>query len=101
MDIAIWLFGFSIGMITAGLLVKWAYNSDIKNGYGMNSIMNLVIEFVKIAKDLRPKYIEDWIEGKVNDFDMDMLLIEEKKHRVKTYKNLLEFDNRTSNELEK
>ena len=54
-----------------------------------SGIMNLVIGFAEAAKNLRPLFIEKWIEGEVNDFDMDMILIEEKKHRSSTYKKLV------------
>ena len=43
----------------------------------MSSIMNLVLGFVEAAKNLRPEYIELWLQGKVKDYDMDMTLIEE------------------------
>ena len=53
-----------------------------------------MIEFVRvmveIAKDLRPNYVEAWLEGKVKDFDMDMMLIDERKCRSHTYKKLAE-----------
>jgi hypothetical protein len=59
------------------------------------SIMNLVKAFVDIAKDLRPNYIEVWLSQKetdkfekVTDFDMDMMLLDEKKCRASTYKRL-------------
>lgn len=59
------------------------------------SIMDLVISFVKIAKELQPKYIEAWLSQKENgeferitDYDMDMTLLDEKKARQSTYKKL-------------
>ena len=61
------------------------------------SIADLVMEFVKIAKDLRPDYIEAWLVQKetdqfkkITDFDMDMMLLDEKKCRSLTYKRLQE-----------
>ena len=51
-----------------------------------------MIEFVRaileIGKDLRPDYIESWLKGEVKDFDMDMILIDEKKNRSHNYKKL-------------
>jgi len=44
----------------------------------------------EIGKDLRNDYVEAWLKCKVKDFDMDMALIEEKKHRKSTYKKLYE-----------
>ena len=62
----------------------------------MSSIGNLVKSFVEIARDLRPEYIEAWLTQKsdkfdlITDYDMDMTLIEEKKHRISTYKKIAE-----------
>lgn len=59
------------------------------------SIMDLVISFVEIAKELRPQYIEAWLSQtennefkKITDYDMDMTLLDEKKARQSTYKKL-------------
>ena len=55
------------------------------------SILNLVKAFVEVAKDLRPEFIEKWLQGEVNDYDMDMILIEERKHRELTYKRIADW----------
>ena len=55
----------------------------------MNDIMNLVFEFCKIGKDMHNDYVESWLNGKVKDFDMDMMLITEKQSRSTTYKKLI------------
>ena len=44
---------------------------------------------VEVAKDLRPQYIESLLKGDVKDYDMDMMLIDEKKCRSHTYKKLV------------
>ena len=53
-------------------------------------MITLVKVFLEIAKDLRPDYIESWLKGEVKDFDMDMMLIDEKKNRSHNYKKLAE-----------
>lgn len=55
------------------------------------SILALVKAFNEIAKDLHGDYVEHWLQGEVNDYDMDMMLIDEKKHRALTYKRIAEF----------
>lgn len=71
----------------------------------MSSIMNLVMGFVKIAKDLRPQYIEAWLTQKetdqfkkITDYDMDMMLLDEKKCRASTYKRLAYLSSKPSTE---
>lgn len=54
-------------------------------------IKELIKTFVYTAKDLHGEYVESWLEGKVNDYDMDMILINEKKLRALTYKRILEW----------
>lgn len=53
-----------------------------------NTIFGLVLAFVQISKDLRPEYIEHWLKGQVKDFDMDMMLLDEKRCRLSTYQRL-------------
>lgn len=55
----------------------------------MSNIIQLVISFAEIAKDLRKDYVELWLKGEVNDYDMDMMLLDEKKCRSYTYKKLV------------
>lgn len=58
-----------------------------------NTIAGLILGFIEAAKELRPKYIEAWLNGEVKDFDMDMMLLDEKKCRSSTYKKLDELQN--------
>lgn len=51
-------------------------------------VLELVYSFCEIAKDMQPKYIEAWLKGEVKDYDMDMVLIDEKQRRETTYKKL-------------
>jgi hypothetical protein len=62
----------------------------------MSSIGMLVKAFVEVARDLRPEFIEAWLTQrqtenivKITDYDMDIILIEEKKYRSHTYKKLV------------
>lgn len=54
-----------------------------------NWCLALVMSFCEVAKDLHPKFIEAWLNGEVKDYDMDMVLIDEKKRRSHTYKKLI------------
>ena len=54
----------------------------------MSTIMELVFTFVKVAKDMQKDYVEAWLSGKVNDYDMDMYLIDERQARRTTYPRL-------------
>lgn len=54
-------------------------------------MVDLMMEFVKYAKELRPKYVEAWLDGEVNDLDMDLTLIDEKHHRATTYNKFVTF----------
>lgn len=54
-----------------------------------NWCLALVMSFCQIAKDLHAEYVESWLQGKVKDYDMDMVLIDEKKRRSYTYKKLV------------
>ena len=51
-----------------------------------------MIEFVKVflevAKDLRSEYIEKWLNGEVKDYDLDMILIDERNYRKHHYKKV-------------
>lgn len=51
----------------------------------MITLVELMVEFVRFAKSLRGKYVEAWLDGEVNDLDMDMALIDERNHRATTY----------------
>ena len=48
-------------------------------------MIDLVFAFTEIAKDLRPEYVERWLKGEVEDYDMDMMLLNEKHCRQSTY----------------
>lgn len=54
----------------------------------MSFVFELVKAFVEIAKDLRPDYIEGWINGKVSNADMEVMLSDEKRCRLSTYLEL-------------
>lgn len=54
----------------------------------MSFTFELVKAFVEIAKDLRPDYIENWLDGKVSNSDMENMLSDEKRCRLSTYLRL-------------
>ena len=50
----------------------------------MSTVMGLVTAFVQASRDMQKDYVKAWLEGKVNDYDMDMTLIDERQARSST-----------------
>lgn len=51
-------------------------------------MIDFVKVFLEVAKENRNEFIEKWLKGEVKDYDVDMILIEEKKYRSHHYKKV-------------
>lgn len=53
------------------------------------SIIDLIIPFVEVARDLQKEYVEAWLKGEVKDSEMERALINEHEARTSIYPKMM------------
>lgn len=53
------------------------------------SIIDLIIPFVEVARNLQKEYVEAWLKGQVKDSDMERALVNELEARTSIYPKMM------------